>query len=548
MARTLVDQLGLTEQDRELRLRWIGISNAEAKLIFDAAPAVLPHVEAIVKAFYDRCAQFPEWGERMLQAGSNRSRLEAAQQGYLRSLFAARFDHEYFEHRLRVGAAHARLQIEPRWNVGNYGLYIELLMPYLAKKAKGARLAATVTALVKVFVLDISLAVETFISEGVLEKLVDIYRDLGGPLQNLDLGIGQVDVAAREIANATQELARGAAAQTDTMAGLNTDVKKLDTSSDQVAEGAAGQREAAHSAEEVRTAVHASIEAVSAASGSAAERVRELLESAGAGTVAVRDTVGAMAAISETVERTSHEVESLGRQGREIGAIVQVIEDIASQTNLLALNAAIEAARAGDQGRGFAVVADNVRSLAERTAVATKEIAKLIESVQLGTQGTVQAMEASISRVAEGSKRAEVAGQRIDEMVQGIATVLEHMREISETTSSAGGSASHLESALAEAAALAERSTELSGEMRRATGRALDAVNEATSVTEQSAAACEQVSASVQEVSAQVSEMARQASSLAASTSELGEFIARFGQLAHNSSGEPFVAQPRVAA
>lgn len=541
----LVEQLGLTEQDRSLRLRWIGLSEQDVQRIRAAAPLIVPHVEPIVTEFYDRSARFPEWESRVRVAGSNRSRLETAQRQYLRSLFEGRFDRDYFEHRLRVGAAHARLQIEPRWNVGNYGLYIELLTPYLARKLKGRQLAETLTSLVKVFVLDISLAVETFISEGVLEKLVDIHRDLSGPLRTLDTNIAQVDGAAREIANATQELARGAAAQTETMSALNQDVRKLDASGEEVAEGAFGQREAAGAASEARDAVDRSITRVATASRSADTRVRDLLGSAEAGSAAVRETVDAMAAITQTVSGTSRQVEELGRQGREIGAIVQVIEDIAAQTNLLALNAAIEAARAGDQGRGFAVVAENVRSLAERTAVATKEIAKLIEGVQQGTRRTVDAMESSMARVSEGSALAEVAGVRIEEMVRGIVAVGEDVQQISSTTDEAESDGRHLEGAIAEAATLSARSAELSQEMRQATGRALSGVTDATAVTEQSAAACEEVSASVQEVSAQMSEMSRQASALAASTTELGDFILRFGQLAHSSNGEPF--QPETA-
>lgn len=545
---TLVERLGLTEQDRQLRLRWIGLTERDVALIRNAGPLITPHADVIVKEFYDRSARFPEWEERVRKAGSNRGRLETAQREYLVSLFGGRFDRDYFEHRLRVGAAHAKLQIEPRWNVGNYGLYIELLTPFLARKLKGKDLAETLAALVKVFVLDISLAVETFISEGVLEKLVDIYQDLSGPLRNLDIGIGQVALASNEIANATQEVARGAATQTETMSALNLDVRKLTESSGQAADGAAGQRQAAQEASDARSAVGASIEGVAVASREAEVQVRSLLESAEAGSSAVRETVNAMAGIADTVGSTSHEVEELGRQGSEIGAIVQVIEDIASQTNLLALNAAIEAARAGEQGRGFAVVAENVRSLAERTAVATKEIAKLIERVQQGTARTVAAMETSMGRVSEGSKRAELAGERIDEMVHGIAAVGEHVRHISSSASTAEEDARHLKDAIAEATSLADRSAELSVEMRSATERAANSVTDATAVTEQSAAACEQVSASVEEVSAQISEMSRQASRLSASTAELAEFIERFGQLAHSSSGERFEKDQGLAA
>jgi methyl-accepting chemotaxis protein len=93
-----------------------------------------------------------------------------------------------------------------------------------------------------------------------------------------------------------------------------------------------------------------------------------------------------------------------------------VIEGIAFQTNILALNAAVEAARAGEQGRGFAVVASEVRSLAQRSAQAAKEIKGLIED--------------SVSNVAEGGKLVGEAGKIITEIVVSAQQVTELIGEI----------------------------------------------------------------------------------------------------------------------
>jgi methyl-accepting chemotaxis protein len=106
----------------------------------------------------------------------------------------------------------------------------------------------------------------------------------------------------------------------------------------------------------------------------------------------------------------------ISQASRKIADIIGVIDGIAFQTNILALNAAVEAARAGEQGRGFAVVASEVRSLAQRSAAAAKEIKGLIQN--------------SVERVDGGTKLVEGAGKTIGEIVSAVKRVTDIMAEI----------------------------------------------------------------------------------------------------------------------
>nr|WVJ86196.1 methyl-accepting chemotaxis protein [Xanthomonas campestris pv. campestris] len=119
----------------------------------------------------------------------------------------------------------------------------------------------------------------------------------------------------------------------------------------------------------------------------------------------------------EVVGRVVETMSGIEASSKKIADIISVIDGIAFQTNILALNAAVEAARAGEQGRGFAVVASEVRTLAQRSSGAAKEIKDLIDD--------------SVQRVAEGSALVHTAGKTMGEVVASVQRVTDIMGEIS---------------------------------------------------------------------------------------------------------------------
>jgi methyl-accepting chemotaxis protein-1 (serine sensor receptor) len=119
----------------------------------------------------------------------------------------------------------------------------------------------------------------------------------------------------------------------------------------------------------------------------------------------------------DVVRRTIEAMQGISDSSEKISAIIGTIDEIAFQTNLLALNAAVEAARAGEQGRGFSVVAAEVRSLAQRSAAAAKEIKGLITD--------------SVHRVETGSELVDESGRTLEEIVTSVKQVAEIVAEIS---------------------------------------------------------------------------------------------------------------------
>ncbi len=167
----------------------------------------------------------------------------------------------------------------------------------------------------------------------------------------------------------------------------------------------------------------------------------------------------------DVVSRVVDTMKGINESSRQISDIIGVIDSIAFQTNILALNAAVEAARAGEQGRGFAVVATEVRTLAQRSASAAKEIKALIS--------------ASVEKVAAGSHLVDQAGQTMDEVVGAIKRVKDVVAEIS--------------------AAISEQSSGLS--------QIGEAVNQMDQATQQNAALVEQSAAAAQSLDMQARQL-----------------------------------------
>jgi methyl-accepting chemotaxis protein len=163
-------------------------------------------------------------------------------------------------------------------------------------------------------------------------------------------------------------------------------------------------------------------------------------------------------------------MDAINGSSKKIADIIGVIDGIAFQTNILALNAAVEAARAGEQGRGFAVVASEVRSLAQRSAQAAKEIKTLISE--------------SVERVEAGSRQVGEAGRAMEDIVAQVKRVNDLIEEISAATTEqtqgigqVGDAVSELDKVTQQNAALVEESAAAAESLSQQAGKLVEAVS-----------------------------------------------------------------------
>lgn len=179
-----------------------------------------------------------------------------------------------------------------------------------------------------------------------------------------------------------------------------------------------------------------SIRAVAGNAQKSASVSRQSRVNAQEGALAVIETNKAMAEIREQINETARSIKRLGETSLEIGNIVRIIDEIADRTSILALNASIQAAMAGEAGHGFAVVADEVQRLADSSSNSTKQIEVLVKSIQTEIKEVSNRIDEGISKVVQGSKLADGAHEKLQEIEKVSNDLAELIEAITAATTS----------------------------------------------------------------------------------------------------------------
>jgi methyl-accepting chemotaxis protein len=368
-----------------------------------------------------------------------------------------------------------------------------------------------------------------------INSLRDLVRGLSRQAYDLRDASNRLAFSSSQAKDATLQISttiHSVAARTETQASSTattaSSVESMARAIDGIVRGAQEQSKAVSEVSKISTQIGAAIEQVAGSAGTVMHEAEKAAQSVREGVEVVEKTIQGMERIRQAVGVSADKVNEMGERSKQISAIVETIEEIASQTNLLALNAAIEAARAGNSGLGFAVVAEEVRHLAEKSAEATRQIATLVRGIQVAVDNVVKAMESGEEEVNHGVALTNSAGSVLEHVRTVVERVTEEANLAAQAAARMNTSANQLASATDTVSSVVEENTAITKEMSVNSNSVLESISDISNGARENSAAIEQVNASSMDMAAQIQSTAHSAQELAKMAAALEDMVSQF--------------------
>jgi methyl-accepting chemotaxis protein len=471
--------------DIQERLDFIGIDGGVMARLRTLGPFLERSIRPALSGFYDRIRRFPET-RKVFRDEAHISSAEAAQVRHWGVIATGNFDASYIKASRRIGNAHARAELAPRWYIGGYSVVTEQLVAGQIRESWPKGIAgfgtspdntiANAGALIKAAMLDMDIVMTEYqaVAEAEQQRLRDLANSHAAEAEAVVASVGDAlsrlrggDLTHRltePFSEAYEPLRRDLNAVIDQ---LQQTLSQVSASTDGIRTGASEIGDAADDLSRRTEQTAASLEQTAAALDQITATVRRTAEGAQQASSVIATARSDAERSGTVVEDAVAAMARIETSARQISQIIGVIDEIAFQTNLLALNAGVEAARAGEAGRGFAVVASEVRALAQRSADAAREIKSLIST---------------------SSEEVETGVRLVGETGDSLSGIVTNVLEISELVTEIAASAHEQAGALAQVNA---------------------SVNQMDTVTQQNAAMVEQSTAASRALAGETTELAR---------------------------------------
>lgn len=367
----------------------------------------------------------------------------------------------------------------------------------------GARLSSTVRDIRRAFQ---SVQVETHAVRGQLDRNVALTQEQDQAKDAVAHSLTAIRTAVDEVSRQMESLSLLAEEVSSSVLEMITSIEEIAGSADgltdsvnraasTLSQNVAAQKEISASTETLNRFVEETSAAMTEMEGNIREIERNALQTrqatenvaleARSGVQAVERSQSSVQGLAGSFAKTVEAMRLLGQRSEEVGQILSVIDEVMDQTHLLALNAAIIAAQAGEHGKSFAVVAGEIRNLAEKTSLSTREIADLVASVQAEVHKAVESVSSQTVALEESVSASSESAASFKRIEDSVKPALQQVQEIARATNEQSRSAAAVARSVEQVRDLAHQVGRATREQSAGSDQILDAVNRIRNLAEE---------------------------------------------------------------